>query len=205
MSLYPTEFCQIRPGLFHWQAYDPTIKADLSSSAIATPAGFWVVDPIPLESDQLEALRQGRSVAGIIVTNSNHKRAAFEFSDRFSVPIYGRAESLAGITAVPVSEVAGGAKIGGELEVIEIEGAAAGEIALYYPANGGTLILGDALINFEPHGFALLPRRYCLNEKQMRRSFRKLLDKKMERMLFAHGAPIVSGASERLARLLNSK
>jgi len=51
-----------------------------------------------------------------------------------------------------------GAAIGGELEVIEIEGAVAGEIALYYASNGGTLIVGDALINFEPYSFSLLPR-----------------------------------------------
>jgi hypothetical protein len=38
----------------------------------------------------------------------------------------------------------------------------------------------------------------------MRRSLRKLLDYKAERMLFAHGMPILSGASDRLQRLLDS-
>ena len=86
--------------------------------------------------------------------------------------------------------------------MIAIEGAGPGEIALYYPADNGTLILGDALINFEPYGFTFLPRKYCSNEKEMRQSLRKLLDYKAERMLFAHGMPILSGASERLRGLL---
>jgi len=88
--------------------------------------------------------------------------------------------------------------------VIAIEGAAPGEIVLHYASNGGTLIVGDALINFEPYGFTFLPGKYCSNEKEMRRSLRKLLDYKAERILFAHGTPILSGASDRLQKLLDS-
>ena len=88
--------------------------------------------------------------------------------------------------------------------MIGIEGAAAGELILHYPSNSGTLIVGDALINFEPYGFTFLPMKYCSNEKEMRRSLQKLLDYKAERMLFAHGMPILSGASDRLRALLDS-
>ena len=42
------------------------------------------------------------------------------------------------------------------------------------------------------------------SEKEMRRSLRKLLDYKAERILFAHGTPILSGASDRLQKLLDS-
>ena len=83
-----------------------------------------------------------------------------------------------------------------------IEGAPAGEIAVFDDADGGTMIMGDALINFEPYGFALLPAKYCSNAKLMRRSLPKLLDYSFERMLFAHGTPILSGARRRLERLL---
>ncbi len=100
--------------------------------------------------------------------------------------------------------VADGDKISDELRVIEIEGAGIGEIALYHEAADGTLIVGDALINFEPYGFTFLPAKYCSNEKEMRRSLRKLLAYKAERMLFAHGLPILSRASERLQGLLES-
>jgi glyoxylase-like metal-dependent hydrolase (beta-lactamase superfamily II) len=62
--------------------------------------------------------------------------------------------------------------------------------------------MGDALINFEPYGFTFLPAKYCSNQKQMRRSLRKLLDYKAERIFFAHGTPILAGASERLKSLL---
>src|SRR6266487_3581376 len=97
-----------------------------------------------------------------------------------------------------------GTKLKRKLEVIAIEGAVAGEIALYQPANGGTLITGDALINFEPYGFTFLPRKYCMNEKTMRRSVRKLLTYQTERMFFAHGTPILAGAGARLQQLLDA-
>ena len=64
--------------------------------------------------------------------------------------------------------------------MISVEGAVAGELILHYALNGGTLIVDDALINFEPYRFSFLPAKYCSNEKEMRRSLR---------ILFAHGAP----------------
>ena len=64
------------------------------------------------------------------------------------------------------------------------------------------MIMGDALINFEPYGFTFLPAKYCSNAKMMRRSLPKLLDYSFDRMLFAHGTPIVCGARQRLEELL---
>jgi glyoxylase-like metal-dependent hydrolase (beta-lactamase superfamily II) len=66
------------------------------------------------------------------------------------------------------------------------------------------MIVGDALINLEPYGFTFLPGKYCSNEKEMRRSLQKLLDYKAERILFAHGTPILSGVSDRLRDLLGN-
>ena len=83
-----------------------------------------------------------------------------------------------------------------------INGGAAGGTALHYDDNGGTMVLGDALINFEPHGFGSLPAKYCLNRNLMHRSLRKLLDYAFERMLFAHGTPILTGARARVEQLL---
>jgi glyoxylase-like metal-dependent hydrolase (beta-lactamase superfamily II) len=198
------ELVQVAPTLFFWQNYDPAVKADLFSTALATPNGSLLVDPIPLHDSQLRPLSQHRSIAGIVVTNANHQRAANCYSDQFSAPIFAQRDSFPDRKPSRFVEIGSGTKICDELEVIAIEGAVAGEIALYQPANGGTLITGDALINFEPYGFTFLPRKYCANEKEMRRSLRKLLLYQTERMLFAHGTPILAGASARLQQLLDA-
>jgi hypothetical protein len=196
-----TDLHRIRPGAFVWQAYDETVKADLYSTAIILKDGLFLVDPILLEPDALTELARGNPLAGVVVTNANHWRVADEYAAKFSVPLFASRESAVGphnFTTVADSD-----QIGGDLEITSIPGAPPGEIALYHAADGGTLIIGDALINFEPHGFALLPAKYCENAKQMRASLRKLLRYKCERMLFAHGTPILSDADSRLRELLD--
>ncbi len=199
-----SDFDRIAPHLALWHGYDPAIKADLYSSCVLTSRGAYLVDPIPLQSEALEELIGSSGVAAIIVTNSNHHRASAQFSGQFSVPIFARAETFSNKTPRELQRVADGDEICDGLGVIGIDGTAAGEIVLHYASGGGTLIVGDALINFEPYGFTFLPGKYCSDEKEMQRSLRKLLDHKAERILFAHGTPILSGASGRLQGLLNS-
>ena len=138
------------------------------------------------------------------MTNGNHHRASAQFAEDFAVPIVAHPDSFPDKQPKRLRKVADGDEICAGLQVIGIEGAADGEITLHYTPNGGTLIVGDALINFEPYGFTFLPAKYCSNQKQMRRSLRRLLNYKAERMLFAHGTPILCRASERLRGLLES-
>ena len=196
------EVDEVAPGIFIWQAYDSKIKADLFSTALTTHAGTYVVDPIPLASDGLRSLRARRKAAGIFVTNANHGRAATEFAGTLAVPIFAHSE-LSGIPDFPyVTAVQDGDELSGGLTAVALDGGPAGEMALHYNDSGGTMILGDALINFEPHGFGVLPAKYCLDANLMRQSLAKLLNYPFERMLFAHGTPILSGARLRVEQLL---
>ena len=195
----------VAPGLFIWQNYDPAVKADLFSTAIETEAGLFIVDPIELEEGALHFLTSGRKVAGIIISSSNHIRAAAQFARDLSAPVFGHPDftnksEFGGLVALSENE-----RPARDLRVIFIDGAATGEIALHCDREEGTLIVGDALINFGSHRFNFLPAKYCSDSKQMRRSLRKLLDLSFERIFFAHGMPILVSARARLEALLNSK
>jgi glyoxylase-like metal-dependent hydrolase (beta-lactamase superfamily II) len=194
------ELIPVRHGLFVWQNYEPNVKADLFSTAIDTAAGLFLVDPIPLAREAFDELTAARKMAGIIVTNANHHRDSVRQANRFSVPLFAHIE--AGLPKA--RKLGGGTQLEGGLRAIAIDGAAPGEIALYHPDNDGTVVMGDALINFEPYGFTFLPPKYCSNAKQMRRSLRQLLDFEFERMLFAHGTPLLHSARQQLEQLLNS-
>ena len=197
-----SEAAQIRPGLWVWERSDPAVKTELSSTAISTIAGLCLIDPTPLAEPVLGDITEAGRIAAIIITNANHQRASLGYAGRFSVPILGHPEALAGLKPRrlgSLSEIASDT----DLEPIEIEGAVEGEIALYHSLHGGTLVVGDALINLNGYGFTFLPSKYCLDQKQMRRSLRKLLSLPVERLLFAHGTPIVFRAAERLRQLLN--
>jgi hypothetical protein len=198
------ELDQVSRGVFVWQAYDGRVKADLFSTALKTRAGTYMVDPIVLEPDDLLSLQKHQKAAGIFVTNVNHARASAEFAKALSLSIYvhgglSGSPDFLGATWVKDAEM-----FSPGLTAVEIDGAPAGEMALHCEDNGGTMVLGDALINFEPHGFGLLPDKYCLDPKLMRRSLRKLLDYTFERILFAHGTPILAGARARVEQLLTT-
>ncbi len=88
------------------------------------------------------------------------------------------------------------------MTVIHLPGFAAGETALHAPEAGGVMMMGDALINLQPAGFALLPDKYCHDPKLARNSVQKLLQFPFEVMTFAHGLPIIAGARRQLEQLL---
>jgi glyoxylase-like metal-dependent hydrolase (beta-lactamase superfamily II) len=199
-----SDFDRIASNVAIWHDYDREVKAELYSTSLTTSEGMYLIDPTPLEKEALDELIGSDPVTGIIATNSNHYRASAQFAEQFSAPIFARCEAFPDKAAQQFRSVADGDEICNGLRVIGIEGAVAGEIILHYTPDGGTLIVGDALINFEPYGFTFLPRKYCSNEKEMRRSLQKLLDYKAERILFAHGTPILSGVSDRLRGLLGS-
>lgn len=197
------ELNEVGPGIFVWQAYDSKVKADLFSTALETDSGTWVVDPIPLTSKGLISLQANHpKTAGIFVTNANHARAAARFAQTLAVPVYVHNELRGSGDFLQAAGLQDGETFSHGLTAIAIDGGPAGEMALHYSGNGGTMVVGDALINFEPHGFELLPAKYCLDSKLMRRSLEKILDYSFERVLFAHGTPILSGACARLERLL---
>jgi glyoxylase-like metal-dependent hydrolase (beta-lactamase superfamily II) len=188
------------PGVIFWRFYDPTVKAELFSTGLETASGTYLIDPIQLTPDLMTGLASGTKTAGIISTNDNHERVAAFFAEQLRVPIYSAVTRIPGLAEIVA--IKEGEPLAPGLTAVSIEGAPAGEIALHWKANGGTLVMGDALINFEPHGFTFLPSKYCQNFKRMRRSLAKLLEYQFERILFAHGTPIVSGARQRLEELL---
>ena len=198
-----TELLRLSDSLSLWQAYDPTVKADLFSSAIQAAAGVFLIDPIPLTQSCLEELTTPMGFAAVLVTNGNHRRAAMELACQLGVSIFAADSVAAEFAPENAKSISKDGEILPGVAAVTIAGAASGETAFHFAENGGTVVLGDALINVEPHGFALLPAKYCSDQKQMRRSLRRLLEWPFERLLFAHGTPILVSARERLERLLS--
>jgi hypothetical protein len=199
--LCASEIEPVTPGISLWRFYDSSVKAELFSTALETNSGTYVIDPICLSADALADLAAVTKIVGIIVTNENHERAAAQFAAKFKVPVHVDA-GIATLVKLPGIVSIGDDSFPAGLEAVGIEGGPAGETAFHWAAGAGTMVVGDALINFEPYGFALLPAKYCSDFKLMRRSLLKLLDHPFERMLFAHGMPVLSRARERLELLL---
>jgi len=190
------EFQTVREDLFFWQAYDASVKVDLSCCARQTSRGLVFIDPIRLADEALDELTARRRPAAIVLTNGNHERAARDFRERFQIPIYAHRDALAGLGEVDLRE---GEALMDELAVVELPGASPGEIALH---GAGVLHVGDALIHLPPAGLGILPDKYCSDPKQLRHSLGKLLSFPFDALTFAHGLPLVTQARERLSQLL---
>ena len=193
------EFCRASASFAIWYSYHPTIKADLFSTAFSARSELTLIDPIALPEPHRAELDSLGSVANIVVTNANHLRDTAAFARGDSSSIFAPSELDAELPHI--HSLFDGRQVG-PFQAVKIDGAAEGEFALYHPDDGGTMIVGDALINFEPHGFDLLPKKYCTNQKQMIRSLRRLLDFDFNCIFFAHGNPIMARGRERLASLL---
>ena len=194
------EYQQISSSLYFWQAFEPSVKADLSCSAVIIECGMVFIDPIPLQNEALEDLASLAVPCGIILTNGNHERAAADYRKRFGIPIYAHRDAKAELPAdlwVDDNDM-----ILGNLKAVALPGFGLGEMAIHHQAGEGTLLMGDAIINAGSMEFSILPDKYCLDQKQGRCSLAKLLDLEFQTMLFAHGTPIISGAKNRLKSLL---
>jgi glyoxylase-like metal-dependent hydrolase (beta-lactamase superfamily II) len=191
----------ISPELCVWQAYEPAVKCDCTSTAMRFGSKLIVIDPIPLNSTAADELEGLGTPELIVCTSGNHARAAEEFRKRYGAPIAAHPDAqreLGFEIDVPI-------RCDGEdrepLRFISLPGAASGEIALYDPR--GILCLGDAVIHLPVTGFALLPDKYCADAKLLRSSLRKLLPLEFRVLTFAHGWPLTSSAHEQLAALLS--
>ena len=186
-----------------WDAHSAENKVDCHSTALGVDGQLYFVDPVPLQRGRLEELSRTAAPAAVLLTSGNHARGAEFYKKQLSIPIYAHADA----------RVALGIELDGEFlhtstaelnafEVVPLPGAVPGEVAIYTPLDGGIMVVGDALINLASHGFSLLPDKYCADAREMARSLARLLDFEFEKMLFAHGTPIVSGARRELEALL---
>lgn len=200
MTAAASEIQQVTADVVFWQAYEPEVKVDLCSCAVRGKAGWVIVDPISLSQDALREFGEVVKPVAIVLTNGNHARAAAEFRERCGVPVLAHADAVPELEIPVDEELAKGSVVAGDLTVISLPGAGAGEIALHSP--GKSLHIGDALINLEPHGLGFLPEKYCRDAKEMKRSLAKLPPLDFSLVTFAHGLPLVAKARTRLSQIL---
>lgn len=194
------EYSTIRPGLFHWQGYEPAVRCDCSSTALVTDAGLIFIDPIPLKEEALKDLvaESFSAPAAVVLTSGNHQRESLALAKRFGIPVF--ASEDAGDDIIADQRFRSGDSVAG-MESIALPGFGPGETAFLHE---GALIFGDALINLEPEGLRLLPEKYLGDKKQSLRSLMVLRKLQPQILLFAHGLPIIQSAAIRLDGCLSA-
>jgi glyoxylase-like metal-dependent hydrolase (beta-lactamase superfamily II) len=193
-----TELTEIGPGIFRWSAHSPHHQVELTAHAVATAGGWLIFDPIPLAPEPETRLKQFPGRSALALTNGNHERAAIRWSHALAAPIW----TPPGAFAEPLNAAAAG---GATLfpfpgwQILPLPGGAPGETAFFHP-DQSLMVFGDAVVNLPGRTLEVLPDRYCVAPARLRDSLKTL--PRFERALFAHGQPLLSAASDRIAALL---
>jgi glyoxylase-like metal-dependent hydrolase (beta-lactamase superfamily II) len=189
------DFHQITSDLFVWHGYNPECKTDCTSTAVRTPEGFVLIDPVRLEEQAIERMVSDDKVVAVLLTNGNHLRGSLYEKERLDVPIYAPDGARDIVRADRV--VSDGELLWETLRAIALPGGSPGETAYHAP---GLLVIGDAVTNLD--GLGVLPEKYCANLPLLLNSLRALRPLQFDIACFAHGLPIVGNARQRLAEIV---
>lgn len=184
------EFHELSQDLFVWHGYNPECRTECSSTAVRTPEGFVLIDPLRLEEQAVERMVGDSRVAAILLTSGNHWRAASYEKERLDVPVYAPEGARDGVEAD--RWVRDGELLFGTLKAIGLPGGGPGETAYLAP---GALIVGDALVHLD--GLSILPDTYCENPRLLRSSLKVLPGLDFQTVCFAHGLPIIDGVGRK--------
>lgn len=200
------EFQLLRVNLAIWSAWCSKSRVDLFSTAIALPSdgGLVLVDPIALSPDALARfVAQFGPPKTILLTSSNHERESIWFTQEFpEIRVLAHPDACPHLNVRAQPLLLEAVIPHPRLRIVELPGAAPGEIGILIEESR-TLVLGDILINLDNFGFGLLPDKYATSPKQLRQSVHKIASLTPTALLFAHGPPILSNVSARLADLLS--
>jgi hypothetical protein len=199
---------ELRPGLYRWTARHPDAEADpelgspadwgpdVGSVAYAARDALVLVDPLVPAGradlqEELDAVvrRHGKPVV-ILTTLQFHRRSRDELAAR-----YGASTSRAK-KVLPDG-----------VETIQIRGA--GETMVWLPEHHA-LIPGDRLLGGDRGSLRLCPEswlRYLpskMNQAQLHKALRPLLDLPVEMVLVSHGEPVLSSGRDALAHALDA-
>jgi Metallo-beta-lactamase superfamily len=185
------DYHQITSDLFIWHGYNPECKTDCSSTAVWTPEGFVLIDPIRLEEQAIERMVGDDRVSAVLLTNGNHLRGSLYEKERLDIPIYAPEGARQEVSADYL--VKDGELLFQTLKAIALPGGGSGETA-YLAAN--VLVVGDALTNLD--GLQVLPEKYCEDFSRLRESLRALRCLTFDIVCFAHGLPILEQARDKV-------
>jgi len=204
MTTHADEFQAVSDTLYHWSFFAPSLKCEVGCTALKTPSGLVVIDPVPLAEAAWQELLALAPLRAILLTSGNHVRDALALKQKHPVPIVTAPDTRRDITELKPDVILLPNELLYGIVAIPIPGATPGETAFH--ANTGVMVLGDAVINTNLEtGLEFLPDKYCSDAQQNRASLQKLLTFDFHTLTFAHGAPVTTHAKEKLSALLNSK
>ncbi len=162
-----------RSDLYGWSAFDKERNVDFNSIAWIRPQGNVLIDPLPLSSHDWNHLNSLGGVSWIVVTNSDHVRAAKEIAHTAGAKIAGPVAEKENFPFKCDRWLSDGDELVPGLSVIELHGSKTpGELALLLEKS--TLITGDLVRAHKAGSLMILPDAKLSNREQATASVKRL-------------------------------
>jgi glyoxylase-like metal-dependent hydrolase (beta-lactamase superfamily II) len=191
-----------KPNLWSFSLFNAERNLDFHSVFWSRPAGNVLIDPLPLSEHDAAHLERLGGVRDIILTNSDHARAAAELRERTSARLWGPRLEPAFLESIGARALAAEHSLGADLEVLELQGSKTpGELCLLL--EGDTLVVGDLIRGHRAGRLNLLPDAK-LGDKALALQSLEALTRRggIEAVLVGDGWPVFRGGSAALLELL---
>ena len=187
-----------RNDVFTWSSFDEARNVDFNGYAWIRPGGNVLIDPMPMSAHDLAHLEALGGASWIVVTNSDHTRAAHQLAAHFNAQVAGPAAERGVFEADAwLSE---GDEVVPGLKVFTLDGSKTpGELALW---QDGTLFFGDLVRGHAAGKLNLLPPAKLTDERRARTSVRRLITDQVEAVLVGDGWPCFQSGAQRLRDLV---
>jgi glyoxylase-like metal-dependent hydrolase (beta-lactamase superfamily II) len=195
---------EILPGILMWSWFSEPHGYDFNGHLFELATGNLCIDPVDAPAEVVAELAR-RGVARILLTNRNHVRDSDRVRSRTGArtAIHPADAAYArGQEAEIDDEIQVGERIG-PLMVVGMPGKSPGEVAFHW-SERRILIVGDAVVGNPPGKCMLLRDKVMDDPPRLRESVRRALELDFDTLLVGDGAPILSGAKERLRALVDT-
>ena len=198
---------EIAPGLWHWTARHSHIGSTVSSYYLEDSAVL--IDPLfPPEGPDWFAERDS-APRHVVLSNRHHDRDSWQLREIFGCEVHCIANGLHELEGRgPVTPFQFGDELPGGIVVHEVGAICPDETALHIPAHRA-LACADGVVRWPGvDGLTFVPD-WLMDEPSatkegLRDAYRGLLELDFDRLLLAHGEPIVTGAQAELHTFVDS-
>lgn len=162
-----------RPDLYAWSTFDEARNVDFHGVCWTRPDGNVLVDPLPLSPHDRAHLEAVGGAAWIVITNSDHTRAAQEIAAWTGAKIAGPAAERETFPFPCDRWLQDGDEVVPGLRVVTLDGSKTpGEIALVL--EGSTLLTGDLVRAHRAGSLMILPDAKLVDKAAAIASVRRL-------------------------------
>jgi glyoxylase-like metal-dependent hydrolase (beta-lactamase superfamily II) len=193
-----------RDDLFGWSTFDPERNLDFHGTAWIREGGNVLVDPVPMGDHDLEHLKSLGGAAWIVITNSDHERAADALAGKLWAKLAGPVAERDHMGLACDRWLADGDEVVPGLQAMALNGSKTpGELALVLSPE--TLICGDLVRGHVGGRLNLLPDAKLSDREQARASVRRLAEiEGIEAVLVGDGWHAFRDGRARLMELLDA-